>query len=680
MLRAPKRGLRSTQNNMMALQMDSFLASAVAHLTRAIAAFDNPDLAFGIAFAILFSALALAAFFELAKHRPFIAPARRIAERLVGLAGVENDPSTRIAAADEAFSRYPRLEALWCDYRQDLQPNPHGPGWLNLIDARTWFSVDALPGRGYEQWCATWAGVFLTVGLLFTFLGLSAALLKVGSITDADSAAMKAAISGILGVSSAKFITSLAGLIAYIGFSLLTRHYQSRQQIAAASLAAAVQSLSRPLTPERLLYEQRIAADKQLLRLERLTDDLAIAIDQRLKDRLNDLSERLGADLVQVRTALPAATAEPIVAAINQVSGRIAESNTEGLGGLLERVAELAKELTTIKDGMGGVGKDFGAQIAEAAGQLARAAGNIEQSMARGSSELEKKIDDSRDRLEAIARTLGDVPTQVSEALSRALERLASAVDDLVGKLGQGGVAGADAIRQGGEAAGDGLKQAASQAGGAFDTAVRQAGDHLTAELTALLNRLDTALGGLTIRLQTIEGSLKALPDAVAGQIQQLHYTGQTFEKAGGVVANASTSIQRAAEPLERTATALTRSLAAVEQQIARATEIQQQTGRSVETALEGLRSAADAAERTFSLHEERFGQADEALAEALENLRNGVEAVATATQQVFGEYEQHIQSAVGNLSAWAQGMEDTVADLSGAVNDLRKAIAGRAR
>jgi hypothetical protein len=47
---------------------------------------------------------------------------------------------------------------------------------VNLVDPHVLFTADRLPGHGYEKWASTWAGVFLTLGLLFTFVGLSAAL------------------------------------------------------------------------------------------------------------------------------------------------------------------------------------------------------------------------------------------------------------------------------------------------------------------------------------------------------------------------------------------------------------------------------------------------------------------------------------------------------------------------
>ena len=60
----------------------------------------------------------------------------------------------------------------------------------------------------------------------FTFVGLSAALLQVAG--DGHGGALspeklRTAVGNILGISSVKFITSLAGILAYIGWSIVAR-------------------------------------------------------------------------------------------------------------------------------------------------------------------------------------------------------------------------------------------------------------------------------------------------------------------------------------------------------------------------------------------------------------------------------------------------------------------------
>ncbi|MBK1720481.1 hypothetical protein [Thiocystis violacea] len=771
--------------------------SLVDGLVWIIGHFDNKDLAFAIALAILLMALAIWFFLHFRRHRPWVRPIRQVSARLRKLIGDTPDAHKRLSDADEIFRAEPRLEPLWREYWKHFKEDSKAGGYLNLVDPRFWFSVESLPGRSYEQWCATWAGVFLTVGLLFTFIGLSAALLKVADIGAADSVAMKAAITGILGVSSAKFITSIAGLLAYIGFSLVTRRYQSSQQAAARELADAVQHLSLPRTPEYLLYEHNEIAREQLTRMERFTDDLAVAIDGKLEKRLQMLASDFGQHLGTIKQNLPAATAEPIVAAIQSMTQAVAtEFSTQvrqTAGGEINAVAEqfsaVALELAKIKDGMGGAGEAFGTDIRAAATDLRNAAEKMGREVEGRSQDLEDKIGQFSGRLDQIAGTLTQVPTTIDNALNATLSKLAESIDGItssvgkvparvdsaltdtlknlteavdtlvdrmteggkngaialtaggeeaggklktsVGQAGQqlsdtiGGVSGkldsiaaalglipdsisqtlngtlkalteavdglkdrfaqgaeegGMALRQGGQKAGDDIKQAVGQAGSDFDRVISQTTDHLVMQLTGVLAKLEGAIQDLAGRLQTVESSLQTLPGAIADQVQNLATTGRTFEITGQTVTKAGDALRQASEPMQQTVSIIQTSLSQIRTGMSEAAATHQQTSESIQAALLGLKNTADAAQRTFAIHEERFGRADAELAKALTTLSDGVEQVAKETQSVFAEYDRHINHAVGSLSTVATELQEAAEELGDSCKQLVEARQPSAR
>lgn len=894
-------------------------------LTWAIGRFDNKDLAFGIALAILFVAVAILLFLHFRRHRPWVQPIRRVSAKLRILIGNTADASKRLTDADEIFRLERTIEPLWREYRKQFKADPKTGGYLNLVDPRIWFSAESLPGRGYEHWCGTWAGVFLTVGLLFTFIGLSAALLKVANIGAADSAAMKAAITGILGVSSAKFITSIAGLLAYIGFSLVTRRYQSGQQAAARELADAVQHLSLPRTPEFLLYEQNEIAREQLTRMERFTDDLAVAIDGKLEKRLQILASDFGQHLGTIQQSLPGATAEPIVAAIQSMTQTVAtefstqvRQTAEGeINAVAERLSGVAEQLDELKKGMGGVGDNFETNIKTASDALIAAAQKMGDGVDGRSNELEEKIGQFSSKLDNIAATLarvpgsidtalnetlkkltrsigdiatsvGQVPAQIDTALNDTLSKLTNAIDALVQQISEGGRSGATALSDGGEAAGKTLKISAGEAGrelkdrlsevsGKLDeitgalgqipenisltlnntlikltesvdvlfsrltqggeegaialisggqeagntlkTSANLAGKELAAQMSQFSDKLDTIAGtfdlipknidsalketltklaqvpgridgaldhtlekrskvigelmeklnqggksgatalrdggenagrllkesalqagqelkgkidevaktlaqipnsidralketlnGLTQggtdggnalreggqqagnnikqatgqleaaikdlanRLLVVESSLQSLPGAVADQVQSLGRAGQTFEVAGQIVLDASDALRQASQPLQKTADTIQSSLTEIRQGITAATSIHQQANQSVQEALVGIKNTAEAAQRTFKTHEERFGRVDAELAKALTTLSDGVEQIAKETQSVFAEYDRHIIHAVGSLGTVAEQLQEAAEELGDSCKQLVEA------
>ena len=505
-------------------------------LSWAISAFDNKDLAFAIALGILVLAFGVFIFFHFFRHRRWVKPIRRLVNALKKIQDTDSDAETRLIQADQLFEGKNHLSKLWREYRNHLIDNQKAPGYINLIDPRSLFSLESLPGRGYEHWCSTWAGVFLTIGLLFTFIGLSAALIKVGGIDGADSSAMKAAITGILGVSSAKFITSIAGLLAYIFFSLITRRYQASRQAASHALADAIQHLSVPLTPEILLYQQNETASRQLTRMERLTDDLAIAIDRKLEQRLQILSSDFGMHLGSIQQDLPGKTStpivnamkeiadqlgalqaklprdthEPIVHAIDRMSQSVAAEFSKqvqqtaggGIDTVITRFEGIASKLEELKGGLGNAGESFGKDIGEAAKILREAADNMGKGLDSRTDGLSSTIGEFGGKLDSILASLGQVPENIDKALKQTLDKLTLAIGELVKQLNEGGKSGASALTEGGQEAGNRLLSSA-----------QEAGQQLQSRLDDVSNKLDGITGTLGQIPANITDALNATMD-----------------------------------------------------------------------------------------------------------------------------------------------------------------------
>ncbi len=665
---------------MLAWIIDGFAVWVVAPLTAAIGAFDNKELAFAIAFGILLVALVVGLLLHVRGHRRFRQPLRQLTQAIQAAREQHpGDAAARLEAVTAVFKRIaPRLDSLWQEYRDHLQPHPKGDGYINLLSPRAWFSLEALPGRGYEHWCATWSGVFLTIGLLFTFIGLSAALLAVSDISSADSSAMKKAIAGILNASSAKFITSIAGILAYIIFSLLTRYYHACQHAVATELADAIQHLTTPLTPEVLLYEQKQLAQEQLTQMQRFTDDLAVAIDGKLKERIADLdgmfnthlgtlSGGITAQLEQIRTALPSATAQPIVTALEGLGAGVAQANQQAMremlelfrtqmqqtgqseiNAVIERLGSVAEELGKVQGGMRGAGAAFGTDIQAAAQQLGLAAEQMRQGATQQSNELGQQLAQFGTSLGHITAALGETPEHINRALNETLSQLTTAVDALVDKLSQGG-----------KIAGAGLGREVIHAGQAFDRQIVESSN----KLTATVGHLDATLQQFSSRLTLVEASLQRLPAAVAEQVTSLAQAGSTFTNVGKTVQDTVAGLQVAAAPVANTAQALRQAAEQMQQSVQESAQRHEALKKLLETSLQGLQAAATAAERTFLTHEARFGQVDTALAATIDRLKTGVEDVTRDLGQVLGQYDEHLTGAMKSLKQGVDYLADAIDD-----------------
>ena len=288
----------------------------------------------------------------------------------------------------------------------------------------------------------------LTVGLLFTFVGLTAALLKVGE-AGADTAQLRLAIAEILRISSAKFITSMAGILAYIGWTLVARSYASAQSKATAALATAIQALSAPLTPEAVLLDQLDEARAQTKRLKTLSDDMAVAFDASLNKVVGQRLDALPSAVGQFLQPALEQSVRPVVQAIESMGGAIGAGNHAAIhdmvSGLMSSIKdatgtemdlltssmrEAAGELKAAKTGIGDGGTEFGQSLARAAEGMTLASARMAEAMEQRVGEIDARmsridavLSSGADRLDSMG---GSITERMAEGLRQAMETIAA--------------------------------------------------------------------------------------------------------------------------------------------------------------------------------------------------------------------------------------------------------------
>ena len=119
------------------------------------------------------------------------------------------------------------LGTPWRGYRNTLIiPRVAGTPIIATVEPRTWFDLAALfrDAKADLRYHAALPGLLVGAGLLYTFLGLAAALSLAGDVVQSgDDHARNAALHDLLGAASAKFITSLFGLLLSIIYALFRK-------------------------------------------------------------------------------------------------------------------------------------------------------------------------------------------------------------------------------------------------------------------------------------------------------------------------------------------------------------------------------------------------------------------------------------------------------------------------
>ncbi|MBE7218307.1 MAG: hypothetical protein INR64_07540 [Caulobacteraceae bacterium] len=238
-----------------------------------IAIFSRPGMALTLAGLIFLAAVLVMGRIWMREAHPV---SRALFERLTVVNGLVNAPGDasanfahRFDEVEKAMMRTqpsaPTLNRAWIDYRQTF---------IQLDDdaiststhAGDYFHGAGAAGRSMDWW----ANIFVAIGLLFTFLGIVAALSQATMAIAAGASAdqMQAALAQLLSIAAAKFWTSIAGIGASLMLRIVGRRWRDGLEEEEDQLSEALDACVRHVSPQGV-------ALLQLQELQRLVGALA---------------------------------------------------------------------------------------------------------------------------------------------------------------------------------------------------------------------------------------------------------------------------------------------------------------------------------------------------------------------------------------------------------------------
>jgi hypothetical protein len=259
------------------------LNTAITNLL--IALFSTKGAALGLAGLILLAAVAIL----IGVYFTRVVPIRKaVMRRIVDFPRtVEPNDLERVSGLMSRPDRQSfNLERAWAAFRSALLLTPEGqlrsgaPAW-------TVFSVVT----SETQVLGWWSNLFVAIGLIFTFLGVVAALSEatnvLGTGGGSNTAVMQAALSGLLTITATKFFTSIAGIFASVLMRVYERRWSSRIDKAVEDLCEIIDVRIPPVSPGMLAGEQLNEMKRQTEVLAEIRDalgrDVASASVQRAR-------------------------------------------------------------------------------------------------------------------------------------------------------------------------------------------------------------------------------------------------------------------------------------------------------------------------------------------------------------------------------------------------------------
>lgn len=288
----------------------------------------------------------------------------------------------------------------------------------------SYFSLELLRSCGVNPRAdAATPNLLVGAGLLLTFFGLSLALSAAGGIVGPDVAqeARQNQLKSLLDVASAKFVTSLVGLLCSL---IYTRYRASRLVSAERSMDrfyAALEERIPLATAATLQSETNVTLEKSLTVQSQFATEIAVNIGSKFDTSINErLNEHIG----------------PLREAIERLSGNIGEKSEDTLralveefkkslhGGTQDYMERLSASLIETSGAMGQIREG----LQDAAAKMAAAADQIAEQMGKSAGQAMEQITLQMTGLVEQLRALAEQSrTAGTEAMAEASLRIAEA-------------------------------------------------------------------------------------------------------------------------------------------------------------------------------------------------------------------------------------------------------------
>lgn len=558
------------------------------------------------------------------------------------------------------------LREAWSEFDETLFIDESGgqPLLRNSVRPSAFFNIDDLHfGQGFYR---IWPGLFVSIGLALTFLGLIAALNALSG-KHIDDAAM----ANLLRIASAKFIMSLTGLVCSIVLTIVLRIFVGSLDEQLHRLCRTVEGRINFASLEQIAVEQLRATIESREHQRQLTLQMIAEIGGPLK------------------TELPQAISSSITTAMQPIMDKVSQQGTNSIATM---ATDLSQQVTR---GVAGALGQASEHLARAGDKINQLADRMDQSSGRMGSEMEQAVarvaqavDELRGAMSASAQSAAGVFHQGAEQLLGAMNRTLENIRDNTGEGARAISAAAvdmrdaavamrseieTAARSGADAAKARLELAGEDAGkviGAAGQTMLDAFSKAGADIAGMTQALSSKAGDdLIAPIEAISRQLDGMVSSLAGGADQMRRLADAVRdgasasaEAAGAFRGASHELMAAAEPVRATSERIegtlrqfadgTRDAVATVRESSRATA--EAAARTLEVARETIAAERQGVESSLAavttMLERLRGQGDRM--DTIDNkLGHAFDLYSSQTEQAMQAVRSHVQSMAGQLN-----------------------------
>lgn len=561
----------------------------------------------------------------------------------------------RLIGIDREFRRLgersaPRrhLARAWREFRETtVTPESEDARLRNTARPDAFFSREEL-GQDHGYWRQTPA-LFVSVGLLLTFLGLVAALEQTSQILDDASgdSNVTEGLKTLLRIAGAKFIMSLTGLLCSILFILFLRRNASRVDRDLRALCEVIERGCDYLSEQSILRDMLEQAREQTTHLQSFSTELVAQIARPLKE---DIPQAVREAMEPVVRGISRRAGEDLEIVAARVSSQMTAGVQDSVNAMNETLGAVSGALESVVDRLDKSSNAMSGRIDEAAGALAGQMKALDGKMTAWSETAVENFNRGADTLlERMTQALDDIRAGAAEE-TRRMEGASRALADAAENLSR---SVQETVTAAAKAGGREIVSAGAALAESIGAAMKEIDRNLLGPMTALADRLreiGDRMEAASAQTGKYASAIESGAGAVAAANADLGQTVKTLAEAAAPVRSAVDSIDKATETMADRVETVSRAMLATTEQtrviLGGAVKSVEASQTVVKESLESLQRAVE----EFRSVLERYREIDRSLGGAFEQIEGAVRSNIAEFEKFNTELNRAFGDALGRL------------------------------
>ena len=595
-----------------------------------------------------------------------------------------DEPKSRILRSTLLkVGREHQLRLAWTEFKETIVDESVEGEIRNTERPQSYFQRAINNPQRYAEL----AGIFVSVGLLLTFIGIISVLLKAGCVMqppedlatsscaafgDATTAVdgeqallMQAAVISIVAGAASKFYASIGGLAGSIIVRIWVGNLAALMRRKLEHFSDEVEAGLAFMPEQTLAQKQLEALTEQSTQLKKFNTDFAVTMGEAMTQAMAPVSSQLG----RIEQGL-SDQREQLTSGVGDAVNKMAGGEIRELGRVL---TDLRSELSGISGTLSAGGDAAAQQMQQASSTLAEMTDRLQQNFLQMTRDVRQAGHDANAQFVGSASQMGEVLQGALEAIRSSSMQNSQRLSDIGERL--------DGITQDfGLKAQDSFQRALSVSSEQTAQSLTHAGEKMRESMSEAFqdwsSTLDEAVGGIS----RLNGGMAQSADAIDRQIGNLQAAANSTEQAGRALQAASSSLQSVSSPVQAAVERLSRAVDVVDSSVSKLTETSADAFSKVQSISDSMQRTMDAANEAWSSYEARFGDVDEKLGDVLNNLSGSVESNAERMRKYVSEIDRELAQAVSQFATSVQpisNLADEIEELNREMN--RRVVNGGA-